>query len=243
MAKRSSKNPTKGNASAKSGGSKSRFSARREEKKQQEKQRNLMLSIGALVIVGAVIFIAVVGGVNPPPDVAEERLTLDPILGAADAPVQIIEYGSYGCHACEQFHNSGVIDRILADYPGQVSFTFRDLPIISPAYDNRAAQIAQCALDQSEDGYWQFHNALYEQNMSGSATGELLDLGGSLGLDRDALETCFDGRTHVLTVDYDLDRARDLGLNSTPAFFVNGQRMFSPSESALRNTIDAALAS
>lgn len=243
MAKRSSKKTSKAKTSQKNSSGKSRASQRRDEKKKEEQQRNLFIAAIALFVVAVIALIASAGGISPPPEVAAARLELDPILGADDAPVQIVEYGAYGCHACENFHNSGAIDRILADYDGQVNFTFRDFPVISPAYDTRSAQIAQCALDQSEDLFWDFHGALYEQHMRGANTASLLDLGGTLGLDREELATCYDERTHVATVDYDLDRAYGLGLNSTPSFLVNGERLFSPSERALRAAIDAALAS
>ena len=51
--------------------------------------------------------------------------------------------------------------RLSAEYPDQVNFTFRDYPVISPVYDLMAAKVAQCVLDQDQELFWAFHDALY----------------------------------------------------------------------------------
>ena len=95
------------------------------------------------------------------------RLELDPILGDPDAPVTLIEYGAYGCHACKYWHEEGIVEALLEEFEGQVNFVYRDIPIIVPPYSQMAAEIAQCALDQGNEQFWTMHDAIYVQAEQG----------------------------------------------------------------------------
>lgn len=223
---------------------KHRRTSRRREERQRKQRRNLLISGAAILVIGGLVaFFAARGGLNPPPDVPQERLEQDPIMGNPDAPVTIIEYGSYGCPACQRVHNSGLIDGLLDSYGDQVNFTFRDFPVISPAYDQRSAETAQCVLDQSEDAFWSFHNALYERDMIGASQAELYGVVESLGIERAPVESCVSSETHRRTVQYDEDRARERGLTSTPAFVIGDREVIGANETELRRAIEAELAS
>jgi len=211
---------------------------RRKQKQQQRKQQNMVIAGVALLLVGMLAVLAV----NNRATAYDERFDLDPIYGNPDAPVSIIEYGAYGCHACKQVHESGILEQIVDEYDGQVNLIFRDIPIISPQYDFMTAQLAQCVLDQSNDLFWAFHDMLYTTaQQSVSSREQLVANGGRLGVDTDALNECYDAGTHVSTVRYDQQRGLDLGIRGTPTFFINGERLFSFSPDAFRTAIDNAL--
>lgn len=215
-------------------------------KRQLKRERNrtpgltVMLGIG-----GAIAFVAwliVTSGFGIPMlEQEQDRLELDPILGNPDAAITIVEYGAYACSACRAWHQAGIIDQILEAYPGQVRFIFRDFPVISPAYDQMAAQIAQCALDQSQTTFWGFHDALYTRADFTSSRDDLFTLGVDVGLDREALRSCYEAGTHRQTVQYDEQRARSLGLPGTPSFLVNGARIFNATPSVLQAEIEKLL--
>ena len=216
----------------------------KQRKQNQKNNRTMMVGVAGLLLV--IIAIAAMtfsntGGDIPPEEAG--RMGLDPVLGNPDAPVTIIEYGAYGCPACRTWHQAGIIDQILDAYGDQVNFVFRDFPVISPAYDTMAAEIAQCALDQSEDGFWAFHDALYSFVTVGSAASDLMRVGAQVGLDAGALSACYDAGTHRETVKYDENRARSLGLRGTPSFMVNDQRLYTPSPEGLQQAIEEALRS
>ena len=216
----------------------------RKERQQQQKRQWQTIGIVAVILVGAFALIFTTGGLpGAAPDVAQARLDLDPILGNADAPVTIIEYGAYGCEACAEWHRRGYVTDILNEFNGQVNFTFRDLPVILPGYDRMAANVAQCALDQGEDAFWNFHNALYSSASPGrDSQDDLIDLAARIGLDGVELRECAEAGTHRRTVQYDQDRANDLNLRSTPSFVINGRVVFGASPELLRSTIQEALA-
>ncbi len=181
-------------------------------------------------------------GYEPPNAEETSRYDLDPIYGNPDAPITLIEYGAYGCHACKFWHEEGLIEQVIEEFDGQVNFIFRDAPIISPQYDQRAAEIAQCALDQGNDAFWTYHDAVFTIARQGiSSADDLIEIGRQAGLDSDALRSCYEAGTHVETVRYDANRASQLGVRGTPTFFIGDQLVFNASPDVLRGLIQAEL--
>ena len=182
-------------------------------------------------------------GFQPPSAEETARYELDPILGDPAAPVTLIEYGAYGCHACKYWHEEGIVERLLEEFDGQVNFIYRDIPIIVPPYSQRAAEIAQCALDQGNDHqFWTMHDAIYRLAEQGRASADdLLRLGGEAGLDEPALRSCYEAGTHIATVKYDHDRGAALGIRSTPTFVIAGEVVENANPDLLRQLLHAEL--
>lgn len=181
-------------------------------------------------------------GYAPPSEEETGRYELDPVYGNPDAPVTLIEYGAYACNACKFWHEEGFIEDIIEEFDGQVNLIFRDMPIISPQYDQMAAEIAQCALDQDNDLFWAFHDGLYTIARQGVSTADdIIEIGRQVGLDADALRACYEAGTHVETVRYDFNRGSELGIRGTPTFFVGGQPVFNANPDVLRDLLQAEL--
>ena len=70
----------------------------------------------------------------------------DKVLGDADAPVTIVEYASFTCPHCANFHTE-TMPALKERYidTGQVRFVFRDFPLNEPAL--RAGMMARCVPD------------------------------------------------------------------------------------------------
>ena len=213
-------------------------------KQQQNGNQNMTYVLVAVIVVVVLGLIAVSsrGASSSGPDVSQDRLDLDPVFGNEQATVTVVEYGAYACSSCRAFHQAGVLEQLVEEYAGQVNFVFRDFPVISPAYDRMAANVAQCVLDQSEEHFWNFHNILYTVARPGiSNEGELVRMASQIGVNSDLLQTCVDNDSHNQTVQYDEQRARELGLRGTPSFIVNGQQVYNSSPDGLRSAINAAL--
>jgi protein-disulfide isomerase len=141
----------------------------------------------------------------------------DPSLGPADAPITIVEFSDFNCPYCKKWHTQ-IYPQLMAAYPDQIRFVYRDFPITSEE-SLAAAQAANCAGEQ--DAYWQFHDSL----LSGG-----LDLGREaytqyatrLGLDVEALLACLDSGKYNDEVEADARYAAGLGVSGTPTFFING---------------------
>lgn len=217
---------------------------RKQEREQAQRSRRIQMSLTGIVVVllGVAMVLAISNSNQVPSDVSE-RVQRDPFMGAEDAPVTLIEYAAYGCHACKQWHELGVVERLLEEFDGQLKYVYRDLPIIDPPYSQMTAEITECAFDQGVDAYWALHDAIFTRARQGQATqDEIIALGVEEGLDGEALRTCADAGTHRDTVRYDLQRGQQLGLRGTPAWLVNDRVIYDASPDVLRAEIQRALA-
>lgn len=138
--------------------------------------------------------------------------------GEANAPVTIVEFSDFQCSFCRR--SVETMNGLLEKYKGRVRLAFRDFPLdqMHPAA-RLAAEAGRCAADQGR--FWEFHDLLFA-NQTKLAKEDLLAHGGKLGIDTAIFEACVSGRKHSAAIEADIKQARDLGLNGTPAFFVNG---------------------
>src|SRR5690606_7090198 len=92
----------------------------------------------------------------------------DMFVGDADAPVTIIEYGSYTCPHCATFH-ANQYQSLKADYidTGKVKFIFRE--VYFGRFGLWASMIARCGGDMR---YFGIHDMLYETQNDWIAGGQ-----------------------------------------------------------------------
>jgi protein-disulfide isomerase len=83
----------------------------------------------------------------------------DVILGNANAPVTVSEYGDYQWPFCELF-SANVQPLIDQQYvqTGKANFVFRNFPFLGPESLDAGAAV-ECAKDSGK--FWEYHNALY----------------------------------------------------------------------------------
>lgn len=203
--------------------------SRREERRMQrerQRRRQRILQIGALVVILSAAAAAVFWPRPQARGVTGERLLLDPVIGAEDAPVTIVEFGDFGCPSCRAWHLSGIRERILERYGDEVRFVWRDFPVITPASPG-AAEAGQCALDQGQEAFWAFHDLVYERGDIRRSS--LLVYSDEIEqLDRAVFESCVNSDRHETTIAQDMTAARELRLRGTPSFVVNGRVLPGP---------------
>jgi protein-disulfide isomerase len=239
----------------------------------QNKDRFLPIAIivAAVLIGGSVIFAALyksnpaaagtVTGNNPAaaapqPSVSATQVmqlsSHDSILGNANAPVTLIEYGDYQCPFCGQFF-SQTQPQIVANYvnTGKVKMVFRNFAFLGPE-STAAAQAAECARDQNQG--WKYSDALYAAKVADDAKGGgesdgffnralFLKLAGQVGLNASQFTSCIDGNKYASLVAQEKADATAAGVNSTPTVFINGQTVIGAQPyAAFKSVIDAALA-
>lgn len=82
-----------------------------------------------------------------------------------------------------------------------------------------AAIAALCAGDQ--DAYWPYHDALFSDEY-GLNSDAYFQYAVDLELDVSAFETCIDSGKYDEFIQEDMDFSLNLGVRSTPTFFING---------------------
>ena len=149
------------------------------------------------------------------------------VFGAEDAPITMIEYASFTCPHCKNFH-ADVLPLITENYidTGKVRMIYRGI------YFDRlglwADMLARCA---GPDRYFGIAAIIYEKQgewtSAESAVGvvdNLYGIGRLVGLKQAAMEACMqDNLTAQAMVKLSTENAEADGVNSTPTFVINGQ--------------------
>jgi len=139
-------------------------------------------------------------------------------IGPEDAPITLIEFSDYQCPYCRRWHQD-VYQSLLAAYPGKIKLVYRNLPLTSIHADAfPAAEAAMCAGEQN--AYWQYHEKLFGGELLGNEV--YIQYAQDLGLDMTTFEACITDHKYQAAIQADSDFAINLGVRSTPTFFVNG---------------------
>jgi len=159
---------------------------------------------------------------------AQTVLTLtkgDQVLGNPDAPITIVEYASLTCPHCAHFAND-VLPELKKKWidAGKVKLVFRDYPLDEPAL--RAAMIARCA---PADRFYAYVDTFFAQQEKWvtardyrEALARLVRLG---GMSQDAFDKCLkDTALENKILEERLIASKELDVNSTPTFFINGTK-------------------
>lgn len=170
-------------------------------------------------------------------------------LGAADAPVTLVEYASLTCGHCKDFHEN-VLPRIKADYvaTGKVRYVFREYPTAPAELALAGFATARCA---GEDGYFDvlddfFANqvGIFESARAGTVAQTLTDLAGRHGLSESEFETCLNDSNVRRAIAASVNLGQSEGVDSTPTLILNGEVLLTPDSrtpDGLAAIIDAAL--
>lgn len=141
-----------------------------------------------------------------------------PSLGPDDAPITIVEFSDFQCPFCRRFHEE-TYQALLDAYPGQIRFVYRNLPLTSIHPDAMPSAIASlCANDQN--AYWDYHGKLFSSETLTRET--FIQYATDLSLNVDEFTACLDSGKHDEFIQQDMNFALDLGVQSTPTFFING---------------------
>jgi protein-disulfide isomerase len=200
--------------------------------------RNILIGVGGAVAVAAIVA-AVYFGTRPtapgaaPVAVAasasdaKSLLAVQPgdhVMGAANAPITMIEYASLTCPHCAHF-NTTVLPDIEKKWvaTGKVKLIYRDFPLDQIA--TKAAQLAECA---GNDKYYAVLDMIFRgQGSWAVAQDPIAELSKSLriaGMGDNEVKACLANDTVATGVINDYRGGETLGVNSTPTIFVNGEQ-------------------
>lgn len=166
-------------------------------------------------------------------------------LGAEDAPVEIIEYASYTCSHCADFHQ-GPFKQIKKNYidTGKVKFTYRE--VYFDRFGLWASMVARCG---GQEKFFGISDLIYKGQgnwtRAEGPTGvvdELRKIGRLAGLDDDQLEACLQDNEQAQTlVAWFQKNAEADKIDSTPSFIVNGRKASNQSYADFAKLIDSEL--
>src|SRR3977135_1190815 len=144
----------------------------------------------------------------------------DHILGPANAPVTLVEYGDYECPHCGAAHP--IVKLVLEHFGKNIRFIFRPFPLsqVHPSAET-AAESAEFA--GAHHRFWEMHDGIYE-NQDRLGLPLLFALAGALGLSETHLRNALVTGAYAPKVRTDFLGGVRSGVNGTPTFFINGRR-------------------
>jgi len=175
-----------------------------------------------------------------------------PSRGAKTAKVVLVNFDDFECPFCSRMHQT-LFPEILKEYGDRVTFIYKDDPLseIHP-WAIHAAVDANCLAAQSGDAYWDFADYIHAnkqevdtERTSGARFAAIdkmtLLQGQKHSLDVAKLQSCVKDQKED-AVRASMKEADDLGINGTPAIFINGQKLDGAVPiSEVRAVLDAAL--
>lgn len=196
----------------------------------------MVLSVGA-VLIGLVAVAALVvlsGGIgkdstavaapdfDPPP----QEMRVGRSLGDPDAPVKVEAFEDPQCPACGLF-TSRIAPLLISEYvaDGTVFFTYKDYPFLGQESVDGA--VAMRVAEELDGKFWDYHDVIFfnqaGENKGAFSADRLADMAELVGLDREDFLAGLDDPKYLAAVQAERNEGSDLGVNSTPTLFVNGE--------------------
>jgi len=187
--------------------------------------------IGASLVIlfGAVIFLSNQAGPANPAILSKSDQKLlvrgdSNKTGTPSAKVTLVEFGDYQCPACGSAFPA--IKQITDSYKDKILFVFRNFPLPMHANAENAAEAAEAAGAQGK--YWEMHDLLYlnqaEWADASNPTTLFIKYATSLNLNIDKFKSDIVDTAFFSKIQEDLKDGNSLGVNSTPTFYLNGEK-------------------
>ena len=148
----------------------------------------------------------------------------DHILGASDAGITLLEYGSYACPHCRAANER--ISQVRDQFGDRLRYAFRHRPLTGSDLARRAAELAERAADPGQ--FWDAHVKLMTRSET-LTEDDLHAVARDLGVDDLPAGKREEGAQRARArVAADEQSARASGVMITPTFFINSRRYDGP---------------
>lgn len=154
-----------------------------------------------------------------------------PTLGAKNAKITVIDFSDPQCPFSKQFEDT-TYPQLFDTYikANKIKFAYRHYPLNS-IHPNaqKAAEAGECANEQNK--FWEFQKILFENQSIWSpqppadAVNSFTDYAGQLNLNTDQFRSCLNTNKYQENVQKDITEGNLVGVDGTPTFFINGQRL------------------
>jgi protein-disulfide isomerase len=203
-----------------------------------------------LLVMALVLLVPAVAASASGSDSALARQTLAPVtaadrsIGRADAPVTVVEYASFACNHCADWHRF-VYPAFKARFidTGQVRLVFRNLPTLPEEMSLPGAALALCA---APERFFDVASALMLGQdavfRGGTREDWYAPAIAASGRTKAQIDACVTTPATLAAINRDVDSAQAAGVTTTPSFFVNGRKVTDRSLGGLEVAIRAAAA-
>lgn len=173
-----------------------------------------------IVAVGALYYGGVFGNSNSSegePSASDERVAQE---------VHILKYSDFSCPACKVY--TTVEEQLKAEFGDMIEIEYRHFPLDSFRHSRLAAHSAEAARNQ--DRFKEMHDMIFEDQelwapAAADARSYFFGYAEELDLDMDQFEADLESPEVHQKVESQLQEGIRRTVNSTPSFFINGQKL------------------
>ncbi len=186
--------------------------------------------VGTIVLIVAFAILA-----SRPSKPAIINIANSPSLGSGSAKVTVVEFSDFQCPSCQTFA-SAMLPVLEKEYQNTVRFVFKYFPLYEihnlaklsaqSAFCAGKAPNAKAGSEILNDKFWKYHDLLMNNPSAWEKTPEkFTEYAVQMGLNKDEFLKCQNSDEAVNAVMVDRSEGDRIGVNSTPSFFVNGEKM------------------
>lgn len=179
------------------------------------------------IIITIIAVVAIIGGAVLLSGGNEDETASQPsnnFYGQENGIITVSEYGDFQCPACAGFFP--VVSQVKEAFKDQIRFEYVHFPLVQIHPNATAAhRAAQAAANQGK--FWEMHDVLYQrlQSWSDSTNPSSIfeEYAREIGLDMDQYSNEVNTSDILGVINADIERGKNLGVNSTPSFFIDGE--------------------
>lgn len=138
--------------------------------------------------------------------------------------VQILKYSDYQCPACKVY--IPLEEQLKAEFGDMIEIEYRHFPLSGHQYADLAARAAEAARVQGN--FEEMHDLIFqyqEEWSQGGAREYFFDFAEQIGLDMEKFENDLESQMIQQRVNSQLQEGIRRTVNSTPTYFLNGQKL------------------
>lgn len=188
-----------------------------------------------LLIFGGVYFMS-----KPAPSLSKAELITPKThtLGNVNAKTYLVEFSDYQCPACKTYKNT--VDSLVEKNKDKLLFAYRHFPLTQHKFGLKAALAAEAAAEQGK--FWEMSALLFD-NQEKFSDEIFPDLAKKLNLDIGKFKTSVDNPQLKNTILTDQQYGEKAGVDATPSFYLNGQKINPATPEDLTKTVEKAISS
>lgn len=178
------------------------------------KKIQIIAFVAFVVIAGVAIYMGVSGNSSDNSEQTERTAQ----------EVQILKYSDFQCPACKSFVPA--VKELQREYGDLIDFEYRHFPLDGFQYSRLAAHAAEAARNQGK--FTEMHDLIFEYQEEwsrGGAEEMFFDFAEQLELDMEQFEEDIQSEEIAGKVESQKQEGIRRMVNSTPTFFLNGQRL------------------
>ena len=162
----------------------------------------------------------------PGQGVVQVSMDDDAFKGNENAPITMIEFSDYECPFCGRYFQQ-TLPQIISEYvdTGKVKIVYRDFPLGFHQNAQKAAEATEVARELGgNDKFWEMHDKIFE-NQQAMTVSDLKKYAREIGLNGGEFDSLLDSGKYASEVQKDLQDGQNAGVQGTPTFFINGQKL------------------